>query len=70
MEVAVASKPSVSLTLLREEEVVVVDGVPTALLDAFYGHHAGQCTLRDVLVFVGGPRRRGDSVGAQPEAEE
>ena len=33
VEVAVASKPSVSLTLLREEEVVVVDGVPTALLD-------------------------------------
>ena len=28
--------------------------LPTALLDAFYGGHAGQCTLRDVLVFVGG----------------
>ena len=26
----------------------------TALLDAFFGGHAGQCTLRDVLVFVGG----------------
>ena len=28
--------------------------LPTALLDAFFGGHAGQCTLRDVLVFVGG----------------
>ena len=28
--------------------------LPTALLDAFYGGLAGQCTLRDVLVFVGG----------------
>ena len=28
--------------------------LPTALLDAFYGGHAGQCALRDVLVFVGG----------------
>jgi hypothetical protein len=28
--------------------------LPTALLDAFYGGHAGQCSMRDVLVFVGG----------------
>lgn len=28
--------------------------LPTALLDALYGGHAGQASLRDVLVFVGG----------------